>query len=417
MLSKEGEIPIDGSVEVQERSEINLPWLEIPAVEGLTEPVPDPTARQPVSEGFLFRAEVEHNFKKKISEKVGDHLIGVQRAIQTRQHREQLLEPRFNVQVIGGTFLMRLEAAGSAQECLVGIGKGSAGTFWWEHREKVGITNLIDIIAIDYGVNSECYKKLQKTKIPPFLNVPPWDCFSIHYRSGQVEHFFADRKRSAEVKHSPLSGKRRLVSVYVAPSLLEEELLTPGPERLLEMDHDVELFLLGLSVLYKRHVKTHMRPGMVVSLNQLRFRRALVKLAYLKAVEQGGISKEQQVQSPEQEEGKVETNFEERGGVQEVRKTPKSPIPNLAPIPTEDVKIAETAQADFLIPESPKLVEARQNLKPWGILPDEMSVLVKKNLSPFSKLSASEGTGKSCCTRLFSARCWAARTLCVWIWI
>lgn len=346
---------------------LNLPSPQA-QLDNLATPLVPSTPR---SEG-LGGSKAKQEFHKKISQKVGGKFQGLQKSIQVRQQREKLWEPRITTQVIGGTCLMRLDENGIGKQCLVGVGKGSAGTLWWEHRDEVTVTNLSDIIVIEYGIDSRCFSSLQQSLNPTFRNVLPWDCFSVFFKNGDKIDFFQDRKRTALVRTSPSSGKRSLVTNFTTAAVQDEEPLTPSPDRLVDVDSDIELFLLGLSLLYKKHLHRHLVRGMTISLTQLRFRRAIMKIAYLRYI-RGEHTKS--LSSKKIAETLTQPSEKAILALLPIDQTAK--LDNAIAL-TEEHRAEVIREVDVHKGESPPLKQARANLKTWGVLPDDMSPLVRR---------------------------------------
>jgi hypothetical protein len=342
------------------------------------------TQRREGSEGLLARSRAKQELRKgTISQHVSGQLKGLQRAIQVRQHREQILTPHINTHVIGGTFLMRFDE-GVGKQSLVGIGKGEAGTLWWELRDAVTVTQLADIVSIEYGMGSECFKSLQASSNGNYRNVLPWDCFTVVYKNGQVANFFADRRRTALVQTNPKSGKRSLVTNYSTDAVQIEEILPASHGRVLEMDKDVELFILGMSLLFRKHLNQGMRPGMTVSLTQLRFRRALIKNAYLKQLGVAGEDLKLEIPAIVSETGPIsEQKAQEVKPAEEARTSSIVVLPpeerlEAAISSTEAHREAQIQRLGSTVGESNFLKQARSNLRPWGILPTEMPAIVRR---------------------------------------
>ena len=214
-----------------------------------------------------------------VSRHVIGQLRGLQKTIDVRRTREESMKALINTFVVGGTLFMRLED-GKSLQCLVGVAE-EAGTLWWDRLSKITIANLSSISRIEWGMDSTCFKLLQKPmhrSNSSFQNVLPWDCFSIIFTNREPVHLFPDRRKTAIVRTSPVSGKRSVVDNF---SLHQNDpLRNPSPLRVAEADNDVVLFIYGLSLFLARATR-RVLPGSVVSWTQLRFKRALIKKAYI----------------------------------------------------------------------------------------------------------------------------------------
>jgi hypothetical protein len=190
--------------------------------------------------------------------------------------------------VIGGSYFMKLEENGSSTACLVGVGGKDAVTFWWE-KQNANITAipLGELVRIDYGIDSNCFRSLQNSKRGEHRNVLPWNCFTVVFKNLRVD-FFADRREACRVRTDPQTRKHSLMTNYSLSVFQPEALLIPAIERLAEIDQSVETFLYGFAILFRKEryergsIKTLAEiPGMVSCMTHLKLRRAVIKLDYV----------------------------------------------------------------------------------------------------------------------------------------
>jgi hypothetical protein len=219
---------------------------------------------------------------------VRQQVEALQKTIQARKRREDILYCSIEKKVIGGSYFVKIDSDMTQSPCLVGIGGDDSVTFWWEHMNKVTAIPLSHIVGVEYGIESTCYKQVQKSKSSDLLNVLPWNCFTVVFTSVGSVNFFADRRKRYEVKLVKKTGKRQLATVRSADILRRDPVIVESAKRVIEVDEDIETFLHGFSVLFrqqrsKRAALRNLRfvPGLPASLGQLKIRRALIKMKYI----------------------------------------------------------------------------------------------------------------------------------------
>jgi hypothetical protein len=166
-----------------------------------------------------------------------------------------------------GVYLVKLQEGkpGRVSPCLVGIDFVEK-SLWWKSKGLAHSLPLKDLVEVEYGMKSACFKKTKPN------NTLPWNCLTVVFRQ-RCLNFFADRKMRAEF--DPKTGRNRLISVK---QVLEEV----ASDKLGYISEEVDSLLFGLSQLFREERKIlghHVR--LFKSYSHLRFSRCLIKLDYL----------------------------------------------------------------------------------------------------------------------------------------
>jgi hypothetical protein len=300
------------------------------------------------------------------------------RTVEVRKEREFASADLVKTYVFGGTYFMKLESDGSRIPCLVGVGGKDAVTFWWQRADgSVTAIPLGELIQVKYGLDSECFSLLQKSKTGALVNVLPWNCFTVVFRS-QTVNFFADRKKEMIVRTE--NEKRSIVQNYAMSSLLPESVISPSIDRLVEVEQDVETFLYGFAIVFRKEryergsIKTLAQiPGLVVCLGQLRWQRALIKLDYLTQL----VFTFQRT-GENRPAGDKPAPVVVRGGSSDLK-----PLANLKS--TRQVMDMIERRSAVKSEENETLVKLKANLKPWKIPEEVLGPIVLKQVKGLHK--------------------------------